>query len=117
MTRARLASLALLGAVAAVVAPVPAARAAGAWNGEVKVSTATAASLSPHLAAYGGILHAAWCTFSSGNWEVLYSRSADDGATWIAPRNISNNARTDCFPYVAADASGVYVLWNSDGST
>lgn len=87
------------------------------WAAERRLTNAVGHSLSPQLAAYNGTVHAVWFDYlgALGDAEVLYARSSDNGTTWTAPVNLSlNSGRADVHPVVAADASGVYVMWSSD---
>ncbi|MEM0372544.1 MAG: sialidase family protein, partial [archaeon] len=57
--------------------------------------------------------------YSTGNVEILYSRSSDGGFTWSAPFNISSSeSESSSYPAIAISPSGdIYVVWSeSDAS-
>lgn len=73
----------------------------------------------------GGVVHAAWLEEASsdppgfGTGRVMYSRSADDGRNWSAPRPLTGAPQPFTGnPRVAASGPHVYVTWHGlhDGS-
>jgi len=110
----------LLVAVIAAASLLAPRATAGTWGPEVRLTTAYGYSLAPQVATWNGTVHAVWFDYvgAQADAEILYARSVDNGATWSAPVNLSSNAsRIDVHPSIAADASGVYVLWGSDVMT
>ncbi len=90
---------------------------AAAWGPETRLTNAAGHSWAPQVAAYNGSLHAVWFDYlgALGDAEILYARSTDNGTTWSYPVNLSaSSARLDVHPVIAADSSGVYVMWSSD---
>jgi len=63
----------------------------------------------------GGVLHLAYAESSGGpfaRYHVRYTRSADGGKSFEAPREISRPMAGAAFPALSVDAQGrVYVLW------
>lgn len=82
----------------------------------------------PHLAADGsGRWVAVWYsndTLGAGigtDFDILVSRSLDDGVSWTAPAPLNNNATTDSAgdvaPRVATDGNGLWIaVWSSEDS-
>ena len=104
-------------AVLALGHAAAASAAASVWGPETRLTSAVGHSLSPRLAAYNGSVHAVWFDYlgAGSDPEVLYARSNDNGVTWGTAVNLSaNGSRPDMNAAVSADASGVYVIWNSD---
>jgi len=99
------------------------------FSAETRISAIQGPSYTPHIAAdaANNLLHVAWwedALSTGGAGEIFYARSNNNGATWGAPVNLSNNlARTDVLPQIAAgplfggSGSGAYVFWtdNADG--
>lgn len=61
-----------------------------------------------------GSVSALWLNDSPGNFAVFFSRSADKGATFSSPRNLSNNPGDANNPQLALGlGSNLYVAWES----
>jgi hypothetical protein len=65
----------------------------------------------PQLSVYGGNVYAVWADNTSGNKEVIFTRSADGGATFEGARNLSNDASDSHNQEMAAIGKSVYVVW------
>jgi hypothetical protein len=48
----------------------------------------------------------------SGNFEILFSKSVDGGATFSAPEIVSNNAGDSLTPRIAVSDGILYVVWS-----
>jgi hypothetical protein len=48
----------------------------------------------------------------SGNFEILFSRSVDGGATFSPPKVVSNNAGDSLTPRIAVSGGILYVVWS-----
>jgi hypothetical protein len=63
-------------------------------------------------------INVVWEDDTPGNLDVFYSRSADGGATFSSPVNVSNDSADSASPQVAADSAGnVFVVWENDTGT
>ena len=62
------------------------------------------------LAASGSRLYAVWEDSLSGGGDVLFRRSADDGATFELPIKLNNSAGASQ-PRIAVSGDHVYVVW------
>jgi hypothetical protein len=103
--------------LACMLACFPIAAQAAVWGPESRITASVGHSLAPRLAAYNGVVHAVWFDYvgAGGDAEILYARSIDNGTSWSAPVNLTaNSSRPDLDPAIAVDATGVYVIWNSD---
>jgi len=70
-------------------------------------------------AASGSNRFVVWEDNTPGNYDVLIKRSADNGATWQAVKNLSNNPGDSLNPQIVVSGSNVYVVWlqiDSDGT-
>ncbi|MDQ3968662.1 MAG: glycoside hydrolase [Thermoproteota archaeon] len=64
------------------------------------------------LAASGDNEYAVWWDNKTGNWEVIFARSTDNGATFADPINISNSADLRSIgARIAAEGDYVYISW------
>src|SRR2546422_976056 len=61
-----------------------------------------------------GNINVVWQDNTPGNWQILFTRSSDGGATFSTPKNISNDPRGAGNPYMAVDSGGnINVAWVS----
>ncbi len=70
-------------------------------------------------AASGSNRFVVWSDSTPGNEETFFRRSMDNGATWQATKNLSNNPGHTLFPDIAVSGSNVFVVWlqtNADNS-
>jgi hypothetical protein len=63
----------------------------------------------PDLTTDGTVLYLAWANAAAQNSDVNLSTSADAGATWSAPVNVTSNGGFSDAPSVAVDGAKVYV--------
>ena len=74
----------------------------------------------PQIASYDNKVYAIWADDSSGNREVLFTRSQDNGTTFETINNLSNNTSDSFNQEIAVFGDDVYVVWldqNEDGNT
>jgi hypothetical protein len=74
----------------------------------------------PQIATYDNKVYAIWADDSSGNREVLFTRSQDNGATFETISNLSNNASDSFNQEISVFGDDVYVVWldrEEDGNT
>src|ERR687890_1165140 len=63
------------------------------------------------IAASGDNVYVTWWDNKTGNWEVFFARSTDDGETFDDTINLSNaNGRSEDAS-IAASGDNVYVTW------
>jgi hypothetical protein len=63
------------------------------------------------LAASGNNIYAVWSGNQSGNWEISFRASSDNGKTFGEKMNLSNDISDSTDPQIAAAGSNVYVTW------
>ncbi len=63
------------------------------------------------IVASGSNVYVVWYDDTLGNYDVLFRRSADGGATFESVVNLSNNPGNSIYLGVAASGSNVYVAW------
>jgi hypothetical protein len=62
-----------------------------------------------------GNIYVVWMDNTPGNYAILLSRSADQGATFSSPKNLSNSPGDSGNPQVGVDANGgTYVVWQQN---
>ncbi|HEX5893180.1 MAG TPA: sialidase family protein [Nitrososphaeraceae archaeon] len=69
----------------------------------------------PRIAAVGSNIYVVWRDNSSGNDDIYFSSSADNGTTFSSPKNLSTNLDGPAlFPQVEAIGNSVYVAWQDE---
>lgn len=61
-------------------------------------------------AASGSNRFVVWTDESTGNPDIFFRRSTDNGATWQPALNLSNNPGRSLHPQIAVSGSNVHVL-------
>ena len=85
------------------------------------ISSTTQARLGGTIAVSGSNVYAAWWNNKTGDFEVMFRASTDNGHTFGAKINLSNSpgvASTDA--QIGAEGKNVYVIWwetSSSGHT
>ncbi|MFY9964788.1 MAG: sialidase family protein [Nitrososphaeraceae archaeon] len=85
----------------------------GTFSTTTNLSNNIATSVLPSVAASGVNVYLVWQDGRAPeeDYEILYRKSTDEGATFGSPINLSNNAGSSLNPEVAAVNNGVYVIW------
>lgn len=81
------------------------------WKAIRNMSNNAGDSFDPQVAASGSNVHVVWYDNTPGKSEILLARSTDNGATWKAIKNVSNNAGDSAGPQITVSGSNVYVTW------
>ena len=69
-------------------------------------------SVDTELAASGNNEYVVWWDNKTGNWEVLFARSTDNGASFTEPINISSSPDLRSIGgRIAAEGNYVYISW------
>ena len=69
----------------------------------------------PQIAAYDNNVYAIWADDTSGNREVLFTRSEDNGMSFEKIENLSNNTSDSFNQEIAVFGDNVYVVWLDQG--
>jgi hypothetical protein len=81
------------------------------FGSPVNLSNNPGFSEHPQIAAYDDNVYAIWADDSSGNKEVLFIRSEDNGTTFGNIKNLSNNTSDSFNQEIAVFGDNVYVVW------
>ncbi|HHX66283.1 MAG TPA: DNRLRE domain-containing protein, partial [Chloroflexi bacterium] len=66
------------------------------------------------MQAADGRLWVVWYSYRSGNWDIWYSTSADDGATWTDATQLTTHTDWDYNPDLVQLHDGtIWVVWHS----
>ena len=61
-------------------------------------------------------MYVVWQDATSGNNEILFAESDDNGDNFDIPDNISKNAEDSRIPQVSSEGNNVYVVWQDDAT-
>lgn len=81
------------------------------FGSTINLSKNAGSSNYPEIAWSGKNVYVVWQDDSTGNKEIFFSRSTDNGATFLAPINLSNDSKNSVFPKIAVYGNNVYVVW------
>jgi BNR repeat-like domain len=84
------------------------------WGTSQRLSWNSAQSRFPDIAADpDGLLHVVWEDDSSGNFEIYYRKSPDNGTSWSAVQRLTWTSNWCQNPEIAADSSGnLHLVWS-----
>lgn len=69
----------------------------------------------PQIASVGNYIYVVWVDSSSGEREIMFSKSLDSGKTFSNSTVVSQNSMSPYHAELAADGQNVYIVWNSFG--
>ena len=82
----------------------------------VNISNNSGDSSYPKITASGNNIYITWSfTVTGKDFDVLFTKSTDGGATFSTPVNISNNSGDSGLPQMAVSGNNVYVTWENNG--
>jgi hypothetical protein len=81
------------------------------FGSSVNLSNNSGFSEHPQIAAYDNNVYAIWADDTSGNREVLFTRSVDNGTSFDKIKNVSNNTSDSFNQEIAVFGDTVYVVW------
>lgn len=65
----------------------------------------------PQISAYNNNVYVVWADDASGNREVLFAKSDDNGTTFGDATSLSKNPSDSFNPEIAVSGSNIYVVW------
>ncbi len=75
------------------------------------ISTTTGQSGTPEVIASGDNVYAVWMDNTSGNYDIFFTKSADGGATFEKPVDISHLKGDSGYPQFTVWKNNIYVTW------
>jgi len=84
------------------------------WESDIRLTSNTARSVEPTVAASESYVHVAWSDDRDTNWEIYYKRSTDGGVTWEPDMRFTNNPTRSEFNSIAVSGSNVHVVWQNN---
>ena len=80
------------------------------------LSNNTGFSSTPQISASGANVYVVWRDNSSGNDDIYFSASADNGTSFSSIENLSDNSGRSDEPQITAVGANVYVVWRDNSS-
>ena len=80
------------------------------------LSNNTGFSSNPQITTFGSNIYVVWRDNSSGNDDIYFSSSVDNGTTFNDIENLSNNDGRSDEPQIAAVGANVYSVWRDNSS-
>ena len=77
----------------------------------INLSNTAGASQQPQIATSGNNVYVTWAETISGNNEIFFAASNNNGTSFGTPINVSNNAGSSIVPQIAIAGNNVYVTW------
>ncbi|MBI5401986.1 MAG: exo-alpha-sialidase [Ignavibacteriae bacterium] len=88
------------------------------WGADTRLTNNTAGKYYPSIAVSGSVIHIVWRDLrnlgSSGNNEIYYKRSTDNGTTWEADTRLTYDTLKSYNPSIAVSGSVVHVVWHDE---
>ena len=81
------------------------------FGAPINLSNNSGFSEHPQIAAYGNNVYAIWADDTSGNKEVLFTRSEDNSTSFEKIKNLSNTTSDSFNQEIAVFGNNVYVVW------
>ena len=75
------------------------------WTTKERLSWNAGSSVFPVIAVDGSNIYVVWDDATSGNSEIYFKKSIDEGATWTASKRLTNNADRSFLPKIAVKNS------------
>jgi hypothetical protein len=85
------------------------------FGSPINLSDNSGFSEHPQIAAYNNNVYTIWADDTSGNREVLFTRSEDNGMSFDKIKNLSNNTSDSFNQEIAVFGDNVYVVWLDQG--
>jgi hypothetical protein len=78
----------------------------------INISNNTGASFSAQISSSGNNVYVVWTDRNpSGNSDIIFAISNDNGQTFSTPNNLSNSTNGASIPQISSSGNNVYVVW------
>jgi hypothetical protein len=86
------------------------------FGNRTNLSNNTGFSSNPQITAFGTNVYVVWRDNSSGNNDIYFSSSVDNGTTFTDIENLSDSNGESDQPQITAVGDNVYVVWRDNSS-
>jgi glutaredoxin len=84
------------------------------FSKQLGISSNNGTSQLPQITAQGNNVYVVWQDNTTGNYDIFFTHSSDNGSSFAPVRNLSKNNGTSQLPQIAARGSQVYVVWQDN---
>lgn len=81
------------------------------FDSPVNISTSSGESGTPQALVYQNNIYEIWMDNTSGNYDIMFTKSTDGGKTFSKPIDVSNLKGDSGYPQLAVWKNDVYVVW------
>ncbi len=81
---------------------------------EINLSKSNGTSELPQVTAEGNNVYVVWQDNSTGNYDINFAYSSDNGKSFEPAINLSKNGGASELPQVTAEGNNVYVVWQDN---
>ena len=85
-------------------------------NSPQTLSNTPGNSTDPQIALYNNNLYVVWSDDGTGNGDIYFKRSVDNGTTFQSVENLSNSPGNSTDPQIALYNNNLYVVWSDDST-
>jgi hypothetical protein len=85
------------------------------FDSPINLSDNAGFSEHPQITSVGNHIYVVWVDDSSGEREIMFSKSSDSGKTFSNSTVVSRNSISPYHVELAAEGQNVYIVWNSFG--
>lgn len=86
------------------------------WEADVQLTNQPTSKALPTISATGSSVHIVWQENRTGDVEIYYKRSTDNGITWESDVRLTNNSGVSQDPIIRAEGTSVNVIWRDTRS-
>lgn len=90
------------------------ADAGATWQASKRLKANDGYSGHPRIAVNGANIYVTWVDQTSGNDEIYFNRSGDNGATWQSTKRLTFNSGYSLWPQIAISDVNPCVVWQDD---
>jgi hypothetical protein len=80
------------------------------------ISSNNGSSELPKISSQGDNVYVVWQDNSSGNYDIYFTHSSDNGNRFAQVRSLSNNNGSSELPKISSQGDNVYVVWQDNSS-
>lgn len=86
------------------------------WSPETRLTTDPSWDLNPSIIqAYNGTIWVVWTSYRTGDYEIFYTTSTDNGTSWSPETQLTTDSDFDEAPSITQARDGsLWIAWHSD---